>query len=58
MENENIRILYGDDNEQIRNSLASALKLRKLEVDLASTPQEMIDKARTGNYAALVTDLE
>ena len=55
---ENKRILYGDDNEQLRNSLARALKLRKLEVDLASTPQELVTKARANKYHAVITDLD
>jgi len=55
---ENKRILYGDDNEQMRSSLARALKLRNLEADLASTPEETIAKARANNYAAVITDLE
>jgi len=54
---ENKRILYGDDNEQKKESLARELRLRRLEVDLASTPAETISKARAGNYFAVVTDL-
>ncbi len=52
------RILIGDDNEQIRKSLARTLKLRKLETDLASTPEEVIRKAKANNYSAIITDLE
>ena len=52
------RILIGDDKEQVRTALARALKLRKLEADLVSTPEETIAKARTGNYSAVITDLE
>lgn len=52
------KILYGDDNEQSRKSLAKALKLRGLEADLASTPQEFLEKARANQYHALITDLE
>jgi DNA-binding NtrC family response regulator len=51
------KILIGDDNKQVRNSLARALKIRELESDLASTPQETITKARSGEYYAVITDL-
>lgn len=54
----NLRILYGDDKEENRNALSRALKLRKLEVDLASTPEEFLKMARSGNYGVLITDLE
>jgi len=54
----NKRILYGDDNEQNRNALARALRLRRYEADLAATPQEFVAKARANSYHALITDLE
>ena len=52
------RILYGDDKEEMRNALARALKTRNLELELASTPQEIIAKAKANNYHAIVTDLD
>lgn len=52
------KILFGDDREEVRISIARELKLRKLEVDLASTPSEMITKAKEYPYSAIVTDLE
>ena len=55
---EDKRILYGDDNEQLRNSLARALRLRNYDVDLVASPQDLIAKARANNYEAIVTDLE
>lgn len=53
-----MRILVGDDNPQVRESLARDLKLRNLEVDLVSNPQEVVAKARTGNYDVVVSDLQ
>lgn len=53
-----MRVLIGDDNERIANSLARALRPRGLEADLADTPQEVIAKAGAGNYSAVITDLE
>jgi DNA-binding response OmpR family regulator len=53
-----MRVLVGDDKQEIRDSLARALKLRGLEVDLAQTPQEVIARARNGSYGAVVTDLQ
>jgi len=52
------RILYGDDNEQNRNALARALRLRKYEVESVGTPQEFVAKAKANSYHALITDLE
>lgn len=58
MKNEKLRILYGDDNEQVKDSLASKLRTKNLEVDLASTYEETIAKARANNYDVIITDLE
>lgn len=52
------KILIGDDKEQVRTALARALKLRNLEADLVSTPEEIIAKAKAGNYGVVITDLE
>jgi CheY-like chemotaxis protein len=52
------RVLYGDDKEQNRNALARALRLRNLEVDLVSSPQELVAKARAEKYRVIVTDLD
>lgn len=54
----NLMVLYGDDKLEMRNALARVLKLRNLEVDLASSPEEFLKMARSGNYGALITDLE
>jgi DNA-binding NtrC family response regulator len=53
-----MKVLIGDDKEEVRNTLESALKLRKLEADLVSTSKETIAKAKTGNYSVVITDLE
>ena len=55
---ENKKVLYGDDNAQMRNSLARALKLRNWDLDLVSSPQEVVAKARANPYDAVVTDLQ
>jgi CheY-like chemotaxis protein len=52
------RILYGDDNEQNRNALARALKLRNYQVDSTSDAKEFVARARANPYHALITDLE
>ena len=52
-----VRVLFGDDKPEIREDLTKALRECKLKVDLASTPQEVIAKARAGNYLAVITDL-
>jgi CheY-like chemotaxis protein len=54
----NKRILYGDDKEENRRSLARALRLRNLEVDLVSSPAELVAKARAEKYGVIVTDLD
>jgi DNA-binding response OmpR family regulator len=51
------KILIGDDNQQMLRSLSRALRFKGLETDLASTSQEVIEKARQGNYSAIITDL-
>lgn len=53
-----MKILIGDDKEEVRTALARVLSARNLEAELASTPEETIAKARAGNYSAVVTDLE
>ena len=55
---ENKKILYGDNRADMREALVNALKLRNLEVDLASTPQETITKAKAKEYGVIITDLE
>lgn len=60
MTNENLdkRVLIGDDNQTIRAELLESLVRKNFAVDLASTPEEMIQKAKSGDYFAVVTDLE
>ncbi len=55
---ENKKVLYGDDREDMREALAKELKLRNLEVELASTAEELVTKARTKEYGVIITDLE
>jgi DNA-binding response OmpR family regulator len=52
------QVLIGDDEEEVRTALARELELMQFEVDLARNPQEVIAKARTNIYSAVVTDLE
>ncbi|MEI7718953.1 MAG: response regulator [archaeon] len=57
MENK-IRVLYGDDKAVERESLAKQLRLRNVNVDLASSAEEMLAMAKANSYHAFVTDLE
>jgi len=52
------RVLIGDDNEQMLRSLGRVMRMKGLEADLSTTPEEVIEKAKTGDYFAVVTDLE
>lgn len=52
------KIIYGDDKPEMREALARAVRLRGLEIDLASTPEELLRMARTNSYHAVITDLE
>jgi CheY-like chemotaxis protein len=54
----NRNILYGDDNEGNRLKVAESLRERGYEVDLTNSPQELVSKARNGNYSAVISDLE
>jgi DNA-binding NtrC family response regulator len=54
----NKKVLYGDDKPEMREKVARELRSRGLEVDLASTPSEMLAKAKSSNYHVLITDLE
>ena len=51
-----MRILIGDDDAELRNSLERAL--RKYETDSAETPEQAIEKIKTEKYEILITDLQ
>lgn len=50
------RILWGDDSESFVKSASSALA-PEYKVDIALTPEGVIKKVLTGEYQAVITDL-
>ncbi|VVB79480.1 Uncharacterised protein [uncultured archaeon] len=53
-----MKVLIGDDREQIRLELARELTIRGLESDLKATAEETIEAAKKEDYYAIITDLE
>jgi len=49
------KVLIGDDNTSLIRSLERALS--GIEVDYSETPEGVIEKAKVGNYDAIVTDM-
>jgi CheY-like chemotaxis protein len=56
----NKKVLYGDDREDMRNSLAKALREKNLEVELelVDNHQELVARAKANNYDAVISDLD
>jgi len=52
------KILIGDDDVEIVASLSRFLKSPTLEIDIAYTPQDVINNARQKSYDKIVTDLD
>jgi len=53
-----IKVLYGDDNAENRIRFSQKLTSKNYLVDVVSSPQEFISRARSGNYRAVVSDLD
>ncbi len=52
-----IRILLGDDSADVRDSLERYLSLAGgLEVEVFETGEELVERARRGDYDGIVTD--
>ena len=52
------RVLVADDKLEIRTALASALKTKGLESELAETPERAVNMARQRGYGIIITDLD
>ncbi len=55
---ENRNILYGDDDKYNQVRIAQSLREKNYNVDLVSSPNEFVYKAKNGNYNAVVSDLD
>ncbi len=52
------KILIGDDNTEFLTSFSRALRRLEIEVDTATTPDEVTAKAQKTRYDKIVTDLD
>jgi len=50
------RLLLVDDDEAVVKALTASLRTMDVEVDVASSGADALDKLRTGDYSVLLTD--
>jgi CheY-like chemotaxis protein len=54
-----VTILLGDDSEDVTSTLKDYLEIMgSLEIEVFKTGEDLIERARTGNYDGVITDFD